>query len=192
MLERIAMHLPNLLKTHPAIELRFSGRLPPTPIHGEATISFWFDAMERPTEASHAFARIPYAAYTSATTQVPRHHWVQFRDDDATGPSFSREMRRRLGAVAEVRMTATDARILMAAVSAGVGQGVLPKCLGNHASGLVPSEVRLGQINRLLRCHANPGAARTVRTRAVLDWLIRILPQAADAEILPGAHEVVA
>lgn len=188
MLERLATYLPELTEQNAALELRFSGQLPPAPIHGEATISFWFDAQERSPETSVAFARVPYAAYTSATKEVAPSDWVQFRDDDAQGPSFSREMRRRLGPDANVRMTATDARILMAAVASGVGQGVLPTCLGDIEPTLKRSDANVGRIDRVLRCHVNPDTARTARMRAVLAWISRILPDALNGDVLekPG------
>lgn len=181
MLERIAAHLPALMDVHPDLEIRFSGRLPPAPLHGETTVSFWFDAPHQSPEVSTAFARVPYSAFRASDKSPPATEWVQFRDDDATGPSFSREMRRRLGPDARVRITATDARILISAIRAGMGHGVLPNCLGDADPSLVRSEVPIGRIERVLRCHVTPDAARLLRVRAVTDWVRDILGPALGA-----------
>lgn len=184
MLERLAGRVPELLREHPTLELRFSGRLPPAPLHGETTLSFWFDAQARAPDVARPFARVPYAAFTSSETDIPPHDWVQFRDDDATGPSFSRAMRRRLGPEAEVKFMATDARILMAAIRAGVGHGVLPLCLGQETPGLRPSSTDIGRIDRVLHCHMNPDTVFTARVRAVMEWLTNVLPDTLGATLI--------
>ncbi|MXQ07587.1 LysR family transcriptional regulator [Alphaproteobacteria bacterium GH1-50] len=184
MLERMATHLPALLDAHPALEIRFSGRLPPAPLHGEPTVSFWFDAPHQPPEVSTAFARVPYSAFAATDRPPPPTDWVQFRDDDAAGPSFSREMQRRLGPEARVRLTATDARILISAIRAGLGHGVLPNCLGDADPALTRSGVSVGRIERVLRCHVTSDAARLLRVRTVIDWAREVLPDAIGAALI--------
>lgn len=109
MLERLAEHiLPDLNSQFPRLELILSGRLPPAPLHGEATVSFWYDALAHPSEIAVPFCQVPYATYSSCNIEIDPRHWVQFRDDDAHSPSFSRQVRKRLGNGVNFRLSATD------------------------------------------------------------------------------------
>ncbi|NNJ68460.1 MAG: LysR family transcriptional regulator, partial [Boseongicola sp.] len=130
-LERLAQGvMPKLARDHSKLQMVLSGRLPPTPLHGEATLSFWFDAAPHSSEVSLPFCRVPYAAYKARDIEVDPNDWVLFRDDDAHGPSFSRQVQKRLGSDARVRLTATDAHTLRNAARAGIGQALLPVCVG--------------------------------------------------------------
>ena len=156
MLERLAETvLPSLLADHPRLQLVLSGRLPPAPLHGEATLSLWCDAEARATETSLPLCRVPYATYRAKGADVPRNYWVQFRDDDAFGPSFSRLIQRRLDPSAEVRMTATDAHILRAAARQGIGNCILPMCVAEDDPELERLPESTKPIWRVLHLHQN-------------------------------------
>jgi DNA-binding transcriptional LysR family regulator len=185
MLERLAARAGDgLLALHPDLELRMSGRLPPVTLHSEPTISLWFDATARAPDIARPFARLPYATYRSARRETEDACWVRFLDDDAQGPSFSRQIARRTKD-AVVRLTATDAGILKAAAAAGIGQAVLPTCLGDEAEDLERVDSAVGKFDRLLHVHLNPDAAPIRRVQVVMDWLTAIVAPAFGAQVLP-------
>ena len=187
MLQRLAgTALPALLQDNPRLTLRMSGRLPPTPIHSEPTISLWFDAAARAPDRSHPMATVPYGAYRADGTSVDPNRWVLFQDDDAQGPSFTRLVQKRLGKSASIAMTATDASVLASAVKAGVGTGLLPKAVGQSVGGIhiVPDE---GQaVDRVLHLHVNPQFQSLKRVTTVLDWLTTAVGPALGATLLPS------
>ena len=171
MLERLAAkRLANLLAANPGLELRLSGRLPPTPLHGGTTISLWFDAEARGPDIAIPFGRVPYAAFKHVDLPDENTDWVIFRDDDARGPSITRQLANRLPRGSNVRFPATDAQTLCAAAQAGIGRAVLPLCLGVAATGLVRDE-SVAPIARILHVHLNPDFAKTRRVQTLLDWL---------------------
>lgn len=183
MLARLArLAAPEFLSDHPGIELRFVNRLPPTRFYGEPTLSLWFDAIAHAPDQSTPFVRVPFAAYRARSLPSDSRDWVVFRDDDVDGPSFSREVRRRIGKDAKVRMTATDAAILAAAVAGGVGHGILPVCIGDENETLVRSEAPVGRIDRVLHLHSSPDFAGRARIQTVLRWLRGALATSVKAE----------
>ena len=183
MLSRLAgLAVPEFLAAHPGIELRLVNRLPPTRFYGEPTLSLWFDAVAHAPDQSTPFVRVPFAAYRARSLPRDSRDWVVFRDDDADGPSFSREVLRRIGKDAHVRMTATDAAILAAAVSGGVGHGILPVCIGDENDALVRSEAPVGRIDRVLHLHSSPDFAGRARLKTVMDWLRDALARSVLAE----------
>ncbi len=168
-LERLAEYvIPNLAHAHPKLELVLSGRLPPAPLHGEATLSFWFDAAPHASETAVPFCRVPYATYRAKSFDVDPKDWVLFRDDDAHGPSFSRQVSKGLGPDARARMTATDANILRSAAGQGIGHALLPVCLGSVDPKLERADERLKPTERLMHLHVNPDTIETQRAQIVL------------------------
>lgn len=183
MLSRLAaLAVPEFLSKHPGIELRLVNRLPPTRFYGEPTLSLWFDAIAHTPDQSVPFVQVPFAAYRARSLPSDSRDWVVFRDDDVDGPSFSREVRRRIGSEANVRMTATDAAILAAAVRGGVGHGILPVCIGDENADLVRSEAPVGRIDRVLHLHSSPDFAGRARLQTVLTWLRGALVTAVGAK----------
>ena len=188
-LERLAEGvMPKLAASHPKLEMVLSGRLPPAPLHGEATLSFWFDAAPDASEAALPFCRVPYAVYRARHTYVDPDDWVLFRDDDAHGPSFSRQVQKRLGAAARVRLTATDANILRNAARSGIGQALLPICVGRIDPSLEAVDTDLKATERVLHLHVNPDAAEAKRVQIVVNAIAAGIEGAIDAKLLasPG------
>lgn len=163
--------LPILLARHPGLEVRFVSRLPPAPVYGEPTVALWFDATPRAPDQARAIAKVPFAAYRAKTMAPDSKDWVIFRDDNATGPSFTRVVERMLGSEARVRMSGTDALHLAAAVRAGVGHGVLPVCIGDADDRLERSQVLAKPIERILHLHTSREFEGRARQSTVLDWL---------------------
>lgn len=192
MLQRLASGLfPKLLAAHPGLKLQLSGRLPPI-THGDvATISFWFNAEPQPPDIALPFCRVPYAAFRPAGLDEDDPNWVQFRDDEARGPSFTRQVGQRLPKGAKIRMTATDAQVVLDAVRGGVGQAVLPVCLAAIDPALNRASGRLGHIDRILYVHLDPDIGRIRRVQVILHELSAMLGPLFAAEPLPTRHPVL-
>lgn len=186
MLAGLAEHaLPALLARHPGIEMRFANRLPPTSVHAEPTIGLWFDVNPRGSDEARPIAKVPFAAYRAKAGDnkaTGNNDWVIFRDDDATGPSFTRVVERKLGPDAHIRMTGTDATHLAAAVRAGIGQAVLPVCIGDADDRLERSDALKEPIERILHLHTSPEFRSRARHGTVLGWLDETLFQTLSAE----------
>jgi len=171
MLQRLAEHfLPPILADNPKLEIRLSGRLPPAPYQSEPTVSLWFDAAPTLPDKAIPLCRVPYAAYRLKTAKEGSD-WMQFQDDLAQGPSFSRQVRRRLDPEARIRVTATDAQILQGAIRSGLGQGVLPKCIGDQDPELVQVPGEFNAIDRVLHLHISADAYRTKRVQILVQGL---------------------
>ena len=79
-------------------------------------------------------------------------------------------------------MTGTDARHLAAAVRAGIGQGVLPVCIGDADGQLERSSALDQPIDRILHLHTSPEFKGHARQSTVLAWLDETLFQTFSAE----------
>lgn len=192
MLQRFASGLfPDLLRRHPGLELRLSGRLPPITHSEIATLSFWFDAEPVAPDMALPFARFPYAAFRRDGMDEADPNWVQFRDDEARGPSFSRIIGQRLPKGSRIRLTATDAQILLDAVRSGTGQGILPVCLAEDDPTLRRASGPLGHIDRVLHVHVDPDIGRTRRVQVILHELRARLGSLFGAEPLPSRHPLL-
>ena len=172
MLSELAEHaLPKLLKQHPGLEIRIVNRLPPVPIYGEPTVALWFDATPRELDQARPIAQVPFAAYRAKSNPCDPQDWVIFQDDDAKGPSFARVVKRRVGSDIRVRMTGTDAAQLAAAARAGIGQAILPVCIGDKDPELVRSPALDEPLMRLLHLHTSREFEGRARQNTVLNWL---------------------
>ena len=184
MLQRLAEHfLPQILSENPKLEVRLSGRLPPAPLYSEPTVSLWFDAAPIAHDKAIPICRVPYAAYRLKSAKVSSG-WMQFQDDLAYGPSFSRQVRKRLDPDATIRITATDAQILQGAVRSGLGQGVLPVCLGDSDPTLTQVPGELNSIERILHLHVSPDAYRTQRVKILIEGLFEQIAELFQGELL--------
>ena len=184
MLQRLAERfLPQILTDSPKLEVRLSGRLPPAPLHSEPTVSLWFDAAPASSDRAIPLCRVPYAAYRSKTAKE-NARWMQFQDDLAQGPSFSRQVRKRLDPEANIRMTATDAQILQGAVRSGLGQGMLPICLGEGDPDLVQVPGDANTIERVLHLHVSADAFRTERVKIVVSALFDQISDLLQGQLL--------
>ena len=166
MLERLAERvLDTVLAENEGMEIRLNGRLPPIPLFPDPGVALWFDAEVHAPERAHPFCTVPYAVYRAAERPPPDGAWVQFRDDLAIGPSFRRQVTRKMPRAARIRLTATDAGTLRAAVAAGVGLGMLPACLGEADPRLVAADLPDARIDRVLHLHASDEVLRLPRVR---------------------------
>lgn len=189
MLQRLAERmLPEFLRTYPRIEMRLSGRLPPSPVYSEPTVSLWFDAPAHATDRATPLCRVAYATYQAKGAVLDATQWVQFQDDIAQGPSFARQLRQRMTTDAKMRMTATDAQILQAAVRSGLGRGVLPICLGDHDLALERvAETKV--IHRVLHFHASDDARELKRVQVLHDHLAATARAAFEGEFIESRRK---
>ena len=170
MLERLAeVALPALAARHPGVVLRLIGGPEPRSVaRGAASVALWFEHEPRDEAFAVRRGEVPYAAYAPAGRDPDGLGWVAFWDDDMPLRAPTRWTRRLAGAEA-LRMTATDAGALRAAVRAGIGRAILPRCLGDGDPALarLPGE----GLARVLHLHAHPDTLKTARVQAVIDWL---------------------
>ncbi len=185
MLQKLAETvLPTLLEHHPRLEIRLSNHLPPVSVYSEPTVSLWFDAAAAPPDQAIPLCSVPYATYHARNRTEKTNDWVQFQDDIAQGPSFSRQLRKRINPNANVRLTATDAQVLQAAVRAGAGQCVLPMCLGDADPALKRSQSHKGEIRRVLHVHVSPEVQLLKRVALFIDALRHSVEDIFSAELL--------
>lgn len=191
MLQRLAERiLPDFLGAFPRIEMRLSGRLPPSPIYSEPTVSLWFDALPLATDIATPLCSIAYATYQAKGAKQDNAQWVQFQDDIAQGPSFSRQLRQRMTSDDKMRMTATDAQILQAAVRSGLGRGVLPICLGDKDPAL-ERVADTATINRVLHFHASKDARELKRVQIFQEHLASKAHIAFEGELIGSRKKKV-
>ncbi len=182
--------LPDILKVNPELELRLTGRLPPTPLFGEPTISLWFDVQASGSVAAHPFCTVPYAAYQSRLRPPAPGSWVQFRDDLANGPSFTRQLARRLPENSQVRMTATDAGVLSAAAVAGVGIATLPVVIGDTNEDLERADVAHPHIDRVLHLHVSTDDQSLKRVKLLIARLAEMAPALFGGRLLMDVDDL--
>lgn len=171
-LQRLAEKcVSNLLQENPLLTLHLVPTPPPAPIRGDSTISLWFEAPPNPTEFSTPLGTVPYAVYRSSSQTLAAINWVQFHDDTANRPEIERKAIQFVDERERIRMTATDAGLLLAAVRSGVGKGLLPMCLAENDTDLVRVTQGPPEFERILHMHLNPDTVDTKRTRATIEWL---------------------
>lgn len=160
------------LAAHPRLDLRIMTLTPRSPIRGEASLSLWFEAEPRESEFAIKLGEVPYAVYRARAADAEGLGWVAFHDEDATRPAIARAHKRLRGREEPLRLTATDAGIMLSAVRAGVGKALLPMCLAEEDNQLV--RVKAGappDFVRTLHLHAHPDTVEAQRVQATIRWL---------------------
>ena len=159
------------LAAHPRLDLRIVTLTPRSPLRGEASLSLWFEAEPREGEFSIKLGDVPYAVYRSREAAAEGLGWVSFHDEDATRPAIARAHKRLRGKQEPLRMTATDAGIMLSAVRAGVGKGLLPMCLAEEDERLVRIQGGEPEFVRTLHVHAHPDTVESQRIQETIRWL---------------------
>jgi DNA-binding transcriptional LysR family regulator len=165
------------LAAHPRLDLRIMTLSPRSPIRGEATLSLWFEAEPRESEFAIKLGEVPYAVYRACGagadgSDPDKLGWIAFHDEDATRPAIARAHKRLRSREEALRMTATDAGIMLSAVRAGIGKALLPMCLGEEDPALVRLQPGAPpEFNRTLHLHAHPDTVEARRIQATIRWL---------------------
>lgn len=170
-LERLAERvLSPFLTSHPKMELRLISRLPQVPSRSHPTMSLWFDKAPQPGDFAVRLGQVPYGIYVAEGVDTP--DWVTILDEDFPGQAIVRVMeqqRRKTKGV--VRLTASDSRILAAAIAGGLGRGLLPVCQGDEMPGLVRLDSGPPPLLRSLHLQTHPDTVQSARVQTAIRWL---------------------
>jgi DNA-binding transcriptional LysR family regulator len=172
-LMRLSEHgLPELLAKHPRLEVRTIGGFTQRSIaRGEAAIALWFEIPPADTAFAIKLGEVPYAIYAPAGADPEALGWVSFWDDDAPRRAPIRWIERVRKPGEALRLTATDSSVLIGAIRAGLGKGLLPMCLAQGDPRLVRVTQGPPDLSRALHVHAHPDTVQTARIQAVIAWL---------------------
>ncbi|WP_170771093.1 LysR family transcriptional regulator [Ruegeria lacuscaerulensis] len=171
-MQRLAMTgMDRFLATNPGLDLRLMTRAPSARVSGEASIQMWFEVPPEAAEYTVTLGQVPYAVYRAAHLDTPPANWVAFFDEEASRPIISRAVERLSKSTETMRVTATDASVLVSAVAAGVGKGLLPMCLAKGRNDLVRVGTGRPEFNRSLNLYLNPDTVGYKRVQVTVEWL---------------------
>jgi DNA-binding transcriptional LysR family regulator len=182
-LMRLAEHgLPALLAQHPKLDIRTIGTFQTRSVaRGETAIALWFELPPTDTAFAIKLGDVPYAIYAPAGSDPDALGWVSFWDDDAPRRAPIRWIEKVRKAGEALRVTATDSSVLLGAIRAGLGKGLLPMCLAEGDARLVRLS-DAAELVRALHLHAHPDTVQTARIQAVIAWLRDCFPRVYGAE----------
>ena len=163
--------LDRFLNHNPGLDLRFLTRAPATKVTGEASAQLWFEVPPQSAEYTVALGQVPYAVYRAASLAEDPASWVSFFDEEASRPIIARATRRLDEGAGAPRLTSTDASVLIAAVAAGVGKGLLPMCLAEGRDDLVRVGQGRPEFSRTMYLYLNPDTVGYKRVQVTVEWL---------------------
>jgi len=155
----------------PRLDLRMMSLRTLARPRGEATLSLWFEVEPREGEFAIKLGEVPYAVYCAQGSDPEALGWISFYDEDATRPGIARAHKKLHGRAAPVRLSATDAGIMLSAVRAGAGKALLPMCLAEDDPLLVRLKPSGPDFVRTLHLHAHPDTVESHRVQATIRWL---------------------
>lgn len=172
-LARLVEHgLPTLLQRHQGLDIRTIGSFLPRSIaRGETAIALWFEIPPQDSAFAIKLGEVPYAIYAPAGTDPEGLGWVSFWDDDAPRRAPIRWIEKVRRPNEALRVTATDSSVLLGAIRAGLGKGLLPMCLAEGDAKLARVNPGPPDLTRPLHLHAHPDTVQTARIQAVVAWL---------------------
>jgi len=159
------------LADNPRVDLRLIPVHPRAVVRMEATASLWFEQVPRDSEFAIKLGEVPYAFYHRAGTDPTTLPWVSFLDEDSPRLAHARTLDRVRQRGERVRLAAGDNRVLMRAIAAGVGKGLLPVCLAARNPALTRLEDGPPELVRVLNLHLHPDTVQTQRMQALTRWL---------------------
>lgn len=171
-LARVAALLaPRLRRAAPGIELRLvSGRPPVDLPGGEASLALWFEATPRSGDFAVPLGEVPYAIYRPAGAGAAPRLAHRNEDGIARAPDLWAEARREPGE--GFALCANDSLLLHAAVRAGLGEALLPLCLGEADPALCRADPQAPPaLARTLFLHAHPDTVQLARLQVVIGLL---------------------
>lgn len=163
--------MADFLALNPRLDIRMVATAPGRQTRGDATLSLWFEAEPREEEFSIELGQVPYAVYIRRGAENAHNSWVRFYDEDADRPRIALATKKLEAKDGQLRLTATDADVLLAAVRSGVGKGLLPMCLAEGDVDLVRVTPGRPEFFRTLRIHVSPDIIQTQRLLVTIDWL---------------------
>ncbi len=163
--------LDRFLSQNPDLNVRLLTRAPSATATGEATVQIWFEVPPKWADYTVTLGQVPYAVYRAAHLSAAPNSWVTFFDEDASRPIIGRAMNRLSRGSETTRLTATDASVLVAAVAAGAGKGLLPMCLAEGRDDLARVGQGQPEFSRTLYLHLNPDTVGYKRVEVTVEWL---------------------
>lgn len=160
-----------LLDAFPRLDLRLIPYHPRAAQRSDPTMSLWFEQPPRDFEFAVKLGEVPYAFYRSRERAADDLPWVAFSDEDSPRLAHVGALERVRRKGEKVRLGSGDNRVLMAAIAAGAGKGLLPVCLAATHPGLVRLEAGPPELVRILHLHLHPDAVQTQRVQAATRWL---------------------
>jgi DNA-binding transcriptional LysR family regulator len=159
------------LVDHPRIDLRLIPTHPRAAVRMEATLSLWFEQPPRESEFAIKLGEVPYAFYVRRGLDGASLPWVSFYDEDSPRLAHVKTLERVRRRDERLRLAAGDNRVLMAAIVAGIGKGLLPICLAAAHPDLERLNDGPADLVRVLNLHLHPDTVQTKRVQAVTRWL---------------------
>lgn len=164
--------LPALLAQHPKLDIRTIGTFQTRSVaRGETAIALWFELPPSDTAFAIKLGDVPYAIYAPAGADPEALGWVSFWDDEAPRRAPIRWIEKVRKPGEALRVTATDSSVLLGAIRAGLGKGLLPMCLAHGDPRLARVTPGPPDLVRALHVHAHPDTVQTARIQAVIAWL---------------------
>lgn len=160
-----------LLAEHPRLDLRLIGAHPRAAMRPEATLGLWFETLARDSEFAIKLCAVPYAAYARRDLDAATLPWVGQVDEDAPRLSPTRAVERLRQRDERLRVTSSETGVLLAAVRAGLGRGLLPMRLAEACADLARLDIQAPALVRTLHLHLHPDTVQTARIQAVVRWL---------------------
>ena len=121
--------------------------------------------------------QVPYALYRARNAPTDTKDWVIFFDEDAERPTITTAANRLRLPDENLRLTATDANILLTAVVKGIGKGLLPMCIAEQDKRLIRVNSGAPELTRTLNMHIHVDTAETRKVRATVAWLREVFPR---------------
>lgn len=163
--------MAKFLRENPKIDLRIATHFATRTIQQGATVSLWFERNPREMEFAVKIGNVPYSVYRANEMLSENGDWVGFRDEEVLRLAPSRITDRLRGKTSKLRLTAPDAGLLCEAIAAGIGQGLLPLCLGEEDVRVTRVGAGEPELRRSLSVHLHPDTVQMRRVQAVIRWL---------------------
>lgn len=172
-----------LLTEHPKLLLRANGTGRVHPDNTDPAIGFFLAAKPQAPWFEIKLGDIPYGVYQSAvSTGPPPATWVAFHEPGVSRADYLPKLNRLRDLSEPIIFTASETGILVKAVEAGVGKGLLPLCLGVSNTSLA----RVGDdvISMEATLHLHPDTVQLRRVQTVLRWVRSVFKDAFMADAL--------
>lgn len=159
-----------LLSEHPKLLLRANGTGRVHPDNTDPAIGFFLAAKPNAPWFEIKLGDVPYGVYRSAISPAPvPKTWVAFHEPGISRADYLPKLNRLRDVNEPVVFTASETGILVNAVEAGIGKGLLPLCVAESN----PALARIGDdvISMEATLHLHPDTVQLRRVQTVLRWI---------------------
>lgn len=159
--------VPRLLSEHDKITLRINGTGRPHLDSSGAAIGLFLEAKPQAPRFELRLGTVPYRVYRaralSAKKTMP---WVAFHEVGVSRARYLPVLNRLRKPDEPIVFTASETGILVSAVVAGIGQGLLPECLAQGEKDL--KQMSDAQLDMEATLHLHPDAVQLRRVQTVI------------------------